>query len=178
LGLSDPDRPEQGNWGGRYTAVQDSLFRDAPAEHGNSQDPRAAVWRWRGDFQNEFAARMDWCVNPFKEANHPPQVRLNGNSDLHPLCIEAKPGTTVTLSTAGSVDPDGNELRSEWTILSSGEAGVNTFQMNATDEEAVLYVPEDMTEQAIQILVTLRDNGTPSLCRYRRAIIQITKPML
>jgi hypothetical protein len=33
---------------------------------------KATLWRWREDFQNDFAARMDWCTKSFKEANHPP----------------------------------------------------------------------------------------------------------
>jgi hypothetical protein len=26
-----------------------------------------SVWRWRKAFQNDFAARMDWCINSYEE---------------------------------------------------------------------------------------------------------------
>ena len=44
-----------------------------PATRSNGiTDSRATVWRWRPAYQNEFAARMEWCVKSPKEANHPP----------------------------------------------------------------------------------------------------------
>jgi hypothetical protein len=36
------------------------------------QDNKVTLWRWRDDFQNDFAARMDWCIKTYQEANHPP----------------------------------------------------------------------------------------------------------
>ena len=46
-------------------------------------DPRmSSVYRWRPAFQADFAARLDWCVKPFKKANHPPVVRISGESTL------------------------------------------------------------------------------------------------
>ena len=39
----------------------------------------APIFRWRTDFQHDFAARMDWCVNDFEKANHNPVAVLNGD---------------------------------------------------------------------------------------------------
>ncbi len=33
---------------------------------------KMTLWRWRDDFQNDFAARMDWCTKSYKDANYPP----------------------------------------------------------------------------------------------------------
>ena len=37
---------------------------------------RETLWRWRDEFQNDFAARMDWTVKKPAETIHPPIVRL------------------------------------------------------------------------------------------------------
>lgn len=34
--------------------------------------------RWAADLQNDFRARLDWCVRDFANANHPPQPRIKG----------------------------------------------------------------------------------------------------
>jgi hypothetical protein len=69
------------------------------------------VYRWRPAFQNDLAARLDWCVKPFKGANHPPAVRISGEP-IRP----AKPGASITLDGRGTSDPDGDDLRFEWSI--------------------------------------------------------------
>jgi len=38
----------------------DGWYRDRPAREGF--DPRTTVSQWRLDFQQDFAARMSWCV--------------------------------------------------------------------------------------------------------------------
>ncbi|MEO7599427.1 MAG: DUF1593 domain-containing protein, partial [Opitutus sp.] len=61
-GLGDPVHPEWGSWGGRFLSADSRLYRDAPDTLDGKAQARATVWRWRPAFQNEFAARMDWCV--------------------------------------------------------------------------------------------------------------------
>ena len=67
-----------------------------------------AFYRWAPAFQNDWAARADWCVKPPKEANHPPVVKLNHSQDL-----KAKPGQTVSLA-ADATDPDGDKIAYLW----------------------------------------------------------------
>jgi hypothetical protein len=51
------------------------------ADNGQTvcSDP-ATIWRWREQFQHDFAARMDWCVaKSYEDANHisnAPGIRL------------------------------------------------------------------------------------------------------
>ena len=40
------------------------------------QSNKATIWRWRSAYQNDFAARMDWTIKPYAEANHPPVAKL------------------------------------------------------------------------------------------------------
>ena len=75
-GGNDPADPSKPGWGGQYTKAPDGWYRDLPAEmmaegkQGASvgakgaagADPRQAVYRWRPDFQKDFARRMEWCV--------------------------------------------------------------------------------------------------------------------
>ncbi|MEJ2493765.1 MAG: DUF1593 domain-containing protein, partial [Ignavibacteriaceae bacterium] len=72
-------------------------------------DNRVTLWRWRDDFQNDFAARMEWCTNYYEEANHPP-VPVLENSDH----ITVKSGGFFGLDAAGTYDPDGDNLSYLW----------------------------------------------------------------
>lgn len=40
------------------------------------------LWRWRDDFQNDFAVRMDWSAKGFEEANHPLVPILSGPEEI------------------------------------------------------------------------------------------------
>ena len=60
-GLNVPSQPGYGGWGGRY-APNGTFYQDAQDTVGEETSGRATVWRWRPAFQNEFQARMDWCV--------------------------------------------------------------------------------------------------------------------
>jgi len=89
-------------WGGRIVPVpaRNNRYEDALDPHDrftDDPDPRMyGVYRWREAFQNEFAARLDWCVRPPTQANHAPIVRVN------------------QLDASASRDPDGNALTFRW----------------------------------------------------------------
>ena len=123
-GLNNPEHPNYGGWGGRYelyippfkkymyepetrpiwTNTQDEVYSEITERHHTSH--HATIWRWREAYQHDFAARIDWSNTPnYKDANHPPVAKLD-----HPNEIQVKSGETVTLSAAGSSDPDGDEL--------------------------------------------------------------------
>jgi hypothetical protein len=72
-------------------------------------DNKVTLWRWRDDFQNDFAARMDWCTEAYGEANHPPVPALG-----HPDKITVKSGEIFSLDASGTTDPDGDNLSYWW----------------------------------------------------------------
>ena len=72
-------------------------------------DNKVTLWRWRDDFQNDFAARMDWCIKSYQEANHPPVPALG-----HPEQITVKSGEGFGLDASGTTDPDGDNLSYLW----------------------------------------------------------------
>lgn len=116
-GLSNPEHPDYGSWGGRYELYiprtqkwfydpeTRPIWADAMDEvvgvDSNYYIPnKATIWRWRDAYQNDFAARMDWTVKSYREANHPPVTVLK-----HPDELDAKTGSNVSLSAEGSTDP-------------------------------------------------------------------------
>src|SRR5690606_14619162 len=58
---------------------------------------KVTLWRWRDDFQNDFAARMDWCTMSYEDANHPPVAVSN-----QPEEITVKSGEGFWLDASGS----------------------------------------------------------------------------
>ncbi|MEY3174802.1 MAG: hypothetical protein RLZZ436_2716 [Planctomycetota bacterium] len=58
-GGNDPADPTRPGWGGRFARQADGWYRDPPFL--DDYDPRTEISRWRGDFQADFAKRMNWC---------------------------------------------------------------------------------------------------------------------
>ncbi len=158
-----------GGWGGR-SAYDDPKFPNHLTDNKLEEDGNRnkMYWRWVPAAQNDFAARMDWCVKDFKEANHAPVAKVNG-----PYQREVKPGETVKL-TATATDPDGNKLTSKWwqyADADSAKAAVTIVNSESLDK-ASFEVPNEPGKQ-IQIILEVTDNGTPSLVGYQRIIFNI-----
>ena len=128
--------------------------------------------RWTDAIQNDFAARADWCVKPFDEANHPPVVKL-----ANPLDIEVRPGEEVSLTARGTTDPDGDALSYHWWQYREAGTYEGTVGMERTDPgnpEVSLVVPADAKAgQTIHIICEVTDNGTPPLTRYQRVVLTV-----
>lgn len=123
-GLSSPENPKFGSWGGRYDRVDPA---DRVNHYGDTADRvkgldgkmyksnQATIWRWRDAFQNDFAARIQWTISDsFAGANHHPVVVVNGHEGHAPLQLEAEAGSTIKLDASGSYDPDGDNLSFTW----------------------------------------------------------------
>ena len=82
-GLGDPEDPWLGSWGGRFEGEGNRLadVADPDLDTSGDPDPRmSSVYRWRPAFQADFRARLDWCIRPYEQANHPPVVRIAGRA--------------------------------------------------------------------------------------------------
>lgn len=198
-GLNEPDRPDWGGWGGRYelytprkqkwhlAAETRPIWTDAMDEvrgvDGNwHTSNQATIWRWRAAYQNDFAARMDWTVKPYAEANHPPVPRLG-----HPDRLRARRGERVDLSAEGTSDPDGDAVSYEWFYY--GEAGTFTVSSARTGQpveirnfdqpRAWFVVPTERVMPpgtgTLHIILAVTDHGVPRLTRYRRVIVEVTE---
>jgi hypothetical protein len=132
-------------------------------------DNKVSLWRWRDDFQNDFAARMDWCTQSFEKANHPPVAVLNGSEN-----ITVKSGQGFSLDAGNSTDPDGDHLSYLW--LSYPEAGSYKKMIITSPEIAhsvYLVAPKVEKTETAHIILKVTDKGSPSLSRYKRIIVTI-----
>ena len=197
-GLRNLESPNWGGWGGRYVRVRENTSLDpVPVAgyvhpegrwYGDSAWGRNSLregtttteeqrrqyykpmWRWADALQNDFAARADWSVKSFAEANHPPVVALAHAEDL-----KAQPGTTVRLSAQGSEDPDGDELVYTWWPYREAGSYDGTIEIqDAGKQDASFTVPGDAGKgETIHIVCEVTDTGTPQLTRYRRVVVEI-----
>jgi hypothetical protein len=193
-GLNVPEHPDWGGWGGRYeyyTPRMEKWFYE-PETHPfwtNAEDEvlgidsnwhtsnQATIWRWRKAFQNDFAARMDWTIKPYAEANHPPVAAL-----AHSDRLNAKPGERVRLSAEGSSDPDGNPLSYEWfyyaeagsLVIATGRSGAPVAIEKSKERDGSFIVPEKFFKPGtMHIILAVTDSGSPALTRYRRVIVTV-----
>ena len=179
-GLNFPENPEYGGWGGRFSKERPNFFRDADdtffdvSVNKEITSPRASVFRWRKDFQNDFAARVDWGSTPdFKAVNHPPQIKLNKNMSKEALKVLIPAGRKFLIDASGTTDPDGNELTFE--RFEYKEAGKCPEKINIEFPEkgkARFSIPENNHTCESHIILKVTDNGNPQLSSYLRIILQ------
>ena len=194
-GLNIPERPDYGGWGGRYElytprhlpyrsfdhkepeprAIWTDAMDEVTGKDGRIYiDNHASIWRWRDAYQHDFAARMDWCIRPYAQANHPPVVVAD-----QPQGIQVLVGEWITIDASGSSDPDGDQLQFNW--FQYKEPGDywnwNELKMeNPNNSELKFQIPpwiELSKPRTTHIILEVRDNGEPALFRYRRFIISI-----
>ncbi len=196
-GLRSDESPDWGGWGGRFVKARENTWLDLVAEPGyqypagrwftnsawgrerlKKEIPNDAAliaylepqWRWIGALQNDFAARADWCVKAYAEANHPPVVALAHSRDLN-----VRPGATVPLSVRGSNDPDGDALTYHWWQYRDAGSYDGTVEIrDAKDQDASFTVPGNAGKgETLHIICEVTDAGTPPLTRYERVVVTV-----
>lgn len=197
-GLSDPEHPDWGGWGGRYELAcpplrkwhleretrpfwTDALDEVRGIDGRWHTDNRATVWRWRPEFQHDFSARMDWSVTPaYDDANHPPVPKLG-----HPRELRVKPGGRLELSAAGTSDPDGDTLSYRWqhypepgTFTFASGRSARPLKIEGSDQPEATFVAPDKFGRAgtAHVILAVTDSGSPPLTRYERVIVTVEPP--
>lgn len=133
------------------------------------KDNKVTLWRWRDDFQNDFAARMGWCNESYEEANHPPVPALKSSGK-----ITVKSGEGIYLNASNSNDPDGDHISFLW--FSYPEAGTYKKPIITNVQNMPwLWVaaPQVEKKETAHIILKVTDNGKPKLSRYIRIIVTI-----
>lgn len=212
-GLNSFRNPSWGGWGGRYIFRQPYGEKHAIWSQGGDWAPRvtsadsvigqdgqtyvsdqATIWRWRNQFQNDFAARMDWTIKPYEQANHHPQAVVNGQKGKHVIHLQAKSGQTLTLVGGESSDPDGNKLHYRWLHyreagftetnsrvglaeldISSASSSKTSVKIHKACRSGWLPLEKDgcLNGGVAHIIFAVSDDGAPSLTSYRRIIITV-----
>jgi hypothetical protein len=199
-GLNDPEHPDFGGWGGRYQyylpRFEDSntgMFKrenwpkDEPEIHAiwtNAQDSVVStvdkksyvgcaetIWRWRAEYQNDFAARIQWTTKNFDQCNHPPVPKL-----AHSDRLTVHSGETFHLNAAGTTDPDGDSMSYLW--FQYPEAGsyhglVSFRPYSPNIYDLPVTAPNVDSAQTIHFILKVTDKGSPALTRYKRVIVTV-----
>ena len=172
-GLNSPENPQLGNWGGRFKkdSTRSNLWVeaiDSIADYKSDMDPRmAALYRWRSAWQADFAARLDWCVKNYHEANHAPRLKRNNEK------ITVKSGQQVKLAVNAS-DPDKDDLHYNWFFYPEEGSYEGTFpHLSMRGNTATFAAPASASEKTLHVIVEVSDDGVPALTSYHRYVVSI-----
>ena len=173
-GMNDPDHPDWGSWAGRYGLNEKHAGR--AYYWANQQDTwqgttsrENTLRRWAADLQNDFRARLDWCVKDFAHANHPPRAQVRGD-----LVRTIQAGERIVLDATDSSDPDHDALEYRWVYYP--EAGTFRGELQIADADsakASFTAPPVDSAQTIHIILAVIDKGDPPLTRYQRLIFNV-----
>lgn len=174
-GLGSPDEPGWGSWAGRYGpntnfAGRAYYWANLFDTWNGATNRDNTLLRWAKHLQNDFKARMDWCVTGLKRANHPPVVRIAGL-----LQRRIPSGHETILDASASTDPDGDTLEYEWLIYpeAGNYRGPPVHLQNPKRALTSLMVPRVESAQELHLILVLTDQGTPPLTRYERVVVKL-----
>jgi hypothetical protein len=169
--VPDPDyQYPQGRWYTQSAWGREYMRSDYPENQDLMKEYFRPLARWTDAIQNDFAARADWCVLSFEQANHPPVARLTHADD-----VSVPPGSTVYLSAGDSSDPDGDSLTCQWWFYQEAGSCTGIPEIdNAHALDASLKIPENAgAGETIHMICEVTDTGSPPLTRYRRVILKV-----
>jgi hypothetical protein len=201
-GLYDPEHINWGGWGGRFQIQRIQIpagqsrvrygegekpyepFAMHPDASDKWTDPETGktyddVWapiqRWRRAFQNDFQARMEWCVKDFKDAHHNPLAAFNGDLTRSIVHLTAGAGERLGLDASASSSPDHDPLGFRW--FPYPEAGTYAGEIPIEDADrqvAELEIPANASGTQIHVVLEVRtQNPALQLFAYRRIVVTV-----
>lgn len=179
-GLNIPESPDLGGWGGRYQFYVPDPIKGIPEEKfpiwTNTKDrvigndgkehtsPQATLWRWRKDFQEDFAARMLWTsTNNYEVSSHIPEIENSWNN------ITAHSGEEVELKV---IIDEPERYNFVWTAYQ--EIGGVDFQLSGDGPNAIVTVPENIPNQTqLHVIVRVSEKKENAAIKYARFITTV-----
>lgn len=202
-GLVDPENMHWGGQSGRFSRVKhrniesrhpdiradekaygDFEMFESDSEKESWTDPvtgeafsgfEVPVWRFRRSMFNDFRARMDWCVQDFKAANHNPVAAIGGDKTDNILRLSVNPGETVPLDASASSDPDGDVLSMHWWVYTEAGTYPKSIALPSSQgPRTSLRVPADASGKQIHVILEVIDQSLIiPMYDYRRVIIDV-----
>lgn len=156
-----------------YTETSDE-WTD-PITRISYNDNGSPIYRWRQAYQNDFEARMDWCLEPFENANHNPVAAFGTDLSDGIVYYWDSPGKELVLDASHSGDPDGNRLAYHWYVYP--EAGTYQGEVNipdSTSKTTSFTIPTNAGGSQIHIVLEVMDDSEiVPLYDYRRIVVNI-----
>jgi hypothetical protein len=163
-----------------WTNAEDTFRPRHDSEFGRAIRPdsvaytsnHVTLWRWREDFQNDFAARMDWTVMDYEAANHPPVAKI-----AHDDTLTVRSGEIFGLNAEGTYDPDDDSVSYWW--FHYPEAGTYQETVSFSPYSENLYdvhtieAPQVDEPQILHFILKVTDKGSPPLSRYQRVVVNV-----
>lgn len=198
-GLRNLESPDFGGWGGRFVRVRDNTWLDPVPESGYEYPEgrwfTRSAWgrrymrerypagpelmhayfkpqsRWIPALQNDFAARADWCVKPYGEANHAPVARMAGALDR-----TVSAGSSLQLDASTSTDPDGDQLSFRWWQYHEAGSVESIVRIEGDNSPVARLVVPDEPSETLHLILEVTDSGEPALVSYQRVVVTISEP--
>ncbi|UBM58497.1 DUF1593 domain-containing protein [Marinilongibacter aquaticus] len=174
VGLDNLTHPEWGGWGGRLVQSEEQANRWEDGEQAKDynpftekMDPTYPQIRWVKAIQEDFAARADWCISNYAEANHPPVVKALG-----PKKVDGKKGTDVLLKIESS-DPDGDQTHTAFWIYKEVGSYTGDAQVDFEDNTCTVHLPNAGDEGQLHVIAEVSDDGVHPMTRYQRFVISV-----
>lgn len=161
-----------------WTNATDTYTPFIPGEYGRTikmdttifKDNKVSLWRWRDDFQNDFAARMDWCIKSYEEANHAPNIVLS-----QPEQITVKSGQGFGLDAFDTTDPDEDSFSFLWFYYPEAGTYKKLIKIGGAENihGAYIVAPKVDKDETAHFILRVTDRGQPQLTSYKRVIVTI-----
>lgn len=166
-GLYNYKHPGYGGWGGRFKKVEgfERVFIDAEDDRGK----KSQFKRWIDTVNNDFKARMDWCVaTDYSEVNHNPIAKVTGD-----LIRRVSPGEIVHLDGSASQDPDGDNIRVKWWQYHEVVSVQSEIDITNADALMTSFIVPNEPGKQLHVIFEVTDDGLPHLTHYQRVIFNI-----
>ncbi len=166
-GLRAWENQEYGGWAGRRVGNPEQRWGGGFSVPMGRPRVDEVLPSFVAPVQNSFAARMAWSTtDDYSAVNHEPVVK-------GPLALSAKPGETVKLKVKVA-DPDENALTSCWAQYKVGSYKGDIVVADASSATTSVTIPADAESgDTIHLVLTVQDDGTPTLTSYLRTIITV-----
>lgn len=175
VGLANYENPSRGGWSGRFVQSTENPFRYEDGDAASDWNPETEKMdtsypqsRWVKAMQLDFAARADWAVKSYDEANHAPEIHV-----LEGTALNVSAGEKAIL-TPSFTDPDGHGV--SFKVWNYAEAGDGAAEVTYDSEKdiATVTIPETAKSgEEYHVIVEGNDAGFPSMTRYQRVILTV-----